>query len=76
MTPQVENALRSVARECRKAILAGIEGKPKDQHDAIITALLDQHTKKITCLPPGKISPKLWLIYFIRRIDQEASGKI
>lgn len=76
MTPEVENALRSVARECRKAILAGIKGKPKAQHDAIITALLDQHTKRITCLPPGKISPKLWLVHYIRRIDQEAQSKI
>lgn len=74
MTPQVENAIRSVARECRKAILAAIKGKPKQQHDPIITALLDQHAKKITGLPPGTFSPKMWLVYYIRLIDRESRG--
>lgn len=74
MTPQVENAIRSVARECRRAILAGIKGKPKKQHDTIITALLDQHAKKITSLPPGTFSAKRWLTYYIRLIDKEANG--
>ena len=74
MTPQVENAIRSVAKECRKAILAAIKGKPKAQHDPIITTLLDQHAKKITGLPPGTFSAKMWLVYYIRLIDREARG--
>lgn len=75
MTPQTENALRSVARECRKAVLAAIDGKPRAEQDAITTELLDKYTKKITCLPPGKISPKLWLVYYVRLIDKEQKGK-
>lgn len=75
MTPQTENALRSVARECRKAVLAAIDGKPKAQHDAITTYLLDKYTKKITCLPPGRFSPKMWLVYYVRLIDREIRGE-
>lgn len=75
MTPQVENALRSVARECRKAVLAAIDGKSRAEQDAITTELLDKYTKKITCLPPGGISAKLWLIYYVRLIDKEQRGK-
>ena len=75
MTPQVENALRSVARECRKAVLAAIEGKPKAQHDAITTALLDEYAARIKSIPSGRFSAKLWLVYYVRLIDQESRGR-
>ena len=75
MTPQTENALRSVARECRKAVLAAIEGKPKAQHDAITTALLDDYAARIKSIPPGKFSAKLWLVYYVRLIDKETRGE-
>lgn len=64
-----------MARECRKAVLAAIEDKPKAQHDAITTELLDQYATRIKSLPPGTFSAKLWLVYYIRLIDQEARGK-
>lgn len=75
MTQQVENALRSVARECRKAVLAAIEGKPKAQHDAITTALLDEYAARIKYIPPGRFSAKLWLVYYVRLIDKETRCK-
>lgn len=74
MTPQVENAIRSVARECRKAILAAIKDKTKNQHDPIIIEILNEYAKKITGLPPGTFSPKMWLVYYIRLIDRESRG--
>lgn len=73
MTPQTENALRAVARKCRTDILSAIDGKPKKQHDSIITEILDRHAKTIQCLPPNTFRPKLWLIYFVRKIDMESS---
>lgn len=71
MTPQTENALRAVARKCRTEILTAIDGKPKSEHDRIITILLDKHAKTIICLPPNTFRPKAWLTYFVRKIDKE-----
>lgn len=71
MDVTIENALRSQARRCRQEIIAQTQGKPKKQHDPITTAILDSHAKKITALPPGKFSAKLWLSYYVRKIDEE-----
>ncbi|WP_217548899.1 hypothetical protein [Pantoea sp. GbtcB22] len=71
MTPQTENALRAVARKCRTEILTAIDGKPKSEHDRIITTLLDKHAKTINCLPPSTFRPKAWLTYYVRKIDKE-----
>lgn len=71
MDTPVENALRSVARQCRAEIIAQTKGKPKSQHDPIITRILNTHAKKITALPPGRFSAKLWLSYFVHLIDKE-----
>lgn len=71
MTPEAENALRSVARKCRTEILTAIDGKPKSEHDRIITTLLDKHAKTINCLPPNTFRPKAWLTYYVRKIDKE-----
>jgi len=71
MTPEAENALRSVARKCRTEILTAIDGKPKSEHDHIITTLLDKHAKTIDCLPPNTFRPKAWLTYYVRKIDKE-----
>jgi len=71
MDAAIENALRSVARNCRTEIIKATDGKPKAQHDPIITSILDTHAKKITALPPGKFSAKRWLSWYVRRIDQE-----
>lgn len=71
MTPEAENALRSVARKCRAEILTATKGKPKSEHDRITTLLLDKYTKLITALPPGKFSARLWLTYYVRVVDKE-----
>lgn len=52
MTAVAENVLRAVARKCRSEIISAIEGRPKKEHDRIITTLLDKHAKSITALPP------------------------
>lgn len=72
MTPEAENALRSVARKCRTEILTAIDGKPKSEHDRIITTLLDKHSKTIICLPPNAFRPKAWLVHYVRQIEKEA----
>lgn len=72
MNTTIENAIRSVARRCRAEIIAQTEGKPKQLHDPITTKILDYHANKITSLPPGKFSAKLWLSYFMHLIDKES----
>jgi hypothetical protein len=72
MDTTIENAIRSVARRCRTEIIAQTEGQPKQLHDPITTEILNTHAKKITVLPPGKFSAKLWLSYFVHLIDKEA----
>ncbi len=71
MTPQTENALRAVARKCRSEILKAIDGRPKSEHDRIITTLLDKHAQTIQCLPPDTFTAKRWLSYYVRQIDKE-----
>lgn len=73
MTPVAENALRAVARKCRSEIIKAIDGRPKKEHDRIITTLLDKHAKSITALPPDTFQPKSWLVYFVRQIEKEKS---
>lgn len=73
MLPAQENALRSVARRCRDEIISGIKGKPRSEHDRIITALLDHHAESISCLPPGTFPAKRWLSYYVRQVDKELS---
>ncbi|WP_277967091.1 hypothetical protein [Pantoea trifolii] len=72
MTPATENALRAVARKCRAEILTAIDGKPKSEHDRIITTLLDKHAKTINCLPPNTFRPKSWRVHYVRQIEKEA----
>lgn len=72
MNTQVENAVRSVARQCRTEIIAATKGKPRSKHDPIITALLDMHAKSIQNLPPDTFPEKRWLTYFVRQIDKES----
>ena len=71
MSPLVENAIRAVARKCRSEIISAIEGRPKKEHDRIITSLLDKHAKSITALPPSTFPAKLWLSYYVRQVDKE-----
>lgn len=71
MTPVAENALRAVARKCRSEIIKAIDGRPKKEHDRIITTLLDKHAKSITALPPDTFPAKLWLSYYVRQVDKE-----
>ncbi|MEN4974031.1 hypothetical protein ABEH62_09140 [Pantoea eucalypti] len=76
MTPVAENALRAVARKCRSESIKAIDGRPKKEHDRIITTLLDKHAKSITALPPSMFPAKLWLSYYVRQVDKEiASAK-
>jgi hypothetical protein len=74
MTPQAENALRSVARECRTALVAALKAAPKAEHAAITTELLDRYATKVTTLPPDTFAPKRWLVYYIRLIEKEKRG--
>jgi hypothetical protein len=74
MDTAIENALRSVARCCRSEIITKTHGIPKKHHDPITTQILNTHAKKITALPPGKFSAKLWLSYYVRKIDEEVSN--
>ncbi|MCP1440784.1 hypothetical protein J3D56_004220 [Erwinia persicina] len=71
MTPATENALRSVARNCRSEILSAKAEAPKSEHDRITTLLLDKYTKLITALPPGRYPARQWLVYFVRVVDKE-----
>lgn len=71
MTPVAENVLRAVARKCRSEIISAIDGRPKKEHDRIITSLLDKHAKSITALPPDTFPAKLWLSYYVRQVDKE-----
>lgn len=73
MSLEAENALRSVARKCRADILIATKGKPRSEHDRIITTLLDKHAKTVQCLPPDTFRPKAWLTYYVRKIDKELS---
>lgn len=54
MSPEQENAPRSVARNCRPEIIKATAGQPIAEKDRITTLLLDKFTKQITALPPGK----------------------
>lgn len=71
MTPVAENALRAVARKCRSEIIKAIDGRPRKEHDRIITSLLDKHAKSINALPPDTFPAKLWLSYYVRQVDKE-----
>ena len=71
MSPAQENALRAVARKCRSEIISAIDGRPKSEHDRIITSLLDKHAKSITALPPNTFPAKRWLAFYVRQVDKE-----
>lgn len=71
MSPAQENALRSVARNCRAEIIKATAGQPISEKDRITTLLLDKFTKQITALPPGKFRPRDWLAYYVRVVDKE-----
>ena len=71
MTSVQDDALRAGARKCRSEIIKAIDGRPKKEHDRIITSLLDKHAKSITALPPDTFSTKRWLGYYERRVDKE-----
>lgn len=71
MSPAQENALRAVARKCRSEIISAIDGRPKSEHDRIITTLLDKHAKSITALPPNTFPAKRWLAFYVRQVDKE-----
>nr|DAL09260.1 MAG TPA_asm: hypothetical protein [Caudoviricetes sp.] len=69
--PQAENVLKAVAHMCRSEIIKAINGRPKKEHDQIITTLLDKHAKSITALPPNTFPAKRWLSYYVRQVDKE-----
>lgn len=71
MSPLVENAIRAVARKCRSEIINDIDGRPKKEHDRIITTLLDKHARTIQCLPPDTFPAKRWLSFYVRQVDKE-----
>lgn len=71
MSVETQNIMRSVARKCRSEIISAIDGRPKKEHDHIITSLLDKHAKSIAALPPETFPAKLWLSYYVRQVDKE-----
>lgn len=71
MTPVAENVLRAVARKCRSEIITAIDGRPKKEHDRIITTLLDKYARTITSLPPDTFPAKRWLAFYVRQVDKE-----
>lgn len=71
MSIETKNIMRSVARKCRSEIISAIDGKPKREHDHIITSLLDKHAKSITALPPDTFPAKRWLAFYVREVDKE-----
>lgn len=71
MSPAKENALRSVARNCRAEIIKATAGQSIAEKDRITTLLLDQFTKQITALPPSKFRARDWLAYYVRVVDKE-----
>lgn len=71
MTPVAENVLRAVALKCRSEIIKAIDGRPKKEHDRIITSLLDKYAKSITALPPNTFPAKRWLAFYVRQVDKE-----
>ena len=71
MSPAQENALRSVAKNCRAEIIKSTAGVPKSEHDRITTLLLDKYTKQIIALPPAKFRPRDWLAYYVRVVGKE-----
>lgn len=74
MNPVAENALRSVARKCRAEIIKAIDGRPRSEHDSIITNLLDKHAKTVQCLPPNTFPAKRWLSFYVRQVDKESAA--
>jgi len=70
MTPQTENAIRSVAKNCRAEMIVAMKGKLSTEKDAISTAILDKYAKKITCLPPGRFSERMWLCYYVSQLSK------
>lgn len=71
MSPAQENALRSVAKNCRAKIIKATAGQTISEKDRITTLLLDKFTKQITALPPGKFRTRDWLAYYVRMVDKE-----
>lgn len=70
MTPEAENAIRSVARNCRADLISATSGKVSTEKDAIITAILDKYAKKITCMPPGRFPARMWLCYYVSQLSK------
>ncbi|MBS6035860.1 MAG: hypothetical protein KIB40_22480 [Pantoea sp.] len=71
MSVETQNIMRSVARKCRSEIISAIDGRPKSEHDSIITRLLDKHARTIKSLPPDAFPAKLWLAFYVRQVDKE-----
>lgn len=66
----LHNALRQNARLCRAELLQSIKGKPATSRDAIITEVLDKYAARLNGIPSGPISPKSWLVYYVRQLSK------
>lgn len=74
MMPPAKNVLKAVALKCRSEITSAIDGRPRKEHDRVITSLLDKHAKSITALPPDTFPAKRWLAFFVHQVDKEAAS--
>lgn len=70
---ELKNALRQRARLCRAEMLQRIEANPATSRDAIITEVLDKHVAQLPAMLPGTITPKSWLVYYVRLLRKEST---
>lgn len=68
---EYQNVLRQTARLCRAELTERLNGVHISQRDAIMTEVLDKHAATIKRLPSGTITPKSWLVHYIRLLSKE-----
>lgn len=68
---ELQNALRQNARLCWAEMLQRIKGDPSTSRDAIITETLNKYAARLKGIPSGVITPKTWLVHYIRQLRKE-----
>lgn len=70
---ELKNALRQRARLYLAEMLQRIDGDPAASRDAIVTEVLDKHVAQLPAMLPGTITPKSWLVYYVRLLRKEST---
>lgn len=68
---ELQDALRQQARLCLAEMLQRIKGDPAASRDAITAEVLTKHVALLPALPPGTITPRSWLVYYVRQLRKE-----